>query len=110
MDTTTALLIAIPVLVVLAGVLLFAAARRRDTGEAIGLLTRETRKRDRGSVRPDPEFGRRNRTSSAVSRPISPEPKGCRFNSRRNWKIRRRIPRVEERWNSIGNCSTCRPD
>jgi cytochrome b6-f complex iron-sulfur subunit len=50
MDTTTALLIAIPVLVVLAGVLLFATARRRDTGEAIGALNRETRKRDRGSV------------------------------------------------------------
>ena len=50
MDTTTALLIAIPVLIVLAGVLLFATARRRDTGEAIGALARETRKRDRGSV------------------------------------------------------------
>jgi len=50
MDTTTALLIAIPVLVVLAGVLLFATARRRDTGEAIGALARETRKRDRGAV------------------------------------------------------------
>jgi cytochrome b6-f complex iron-sulfur subunit len=50
MDTTTALLIAIPVLVVLAGVMLFATARRRDTGEAIGALNRETRKRDRGSV------------------------------------------------------------
>src|SRR5688500_6660236 len=50
MEPTTALLIAIPVLVVLAGVLLFATARRRDTGEAIGALARETRKRDRGSV------------------------------------------------------------
>jgi cytochrome b6-f complex iron-sulfur subunit len=50
MDTTTALLIAIPVLVLLAGVLLFATARRRDTGEAIGALARETRRRDRGSV------------------------------------------------------------
>ena len=50
MDTTTALLIAIPVLIVLAGVVLFASARRRDTGEAIGALARETRKRDRGSV------------------------------------------------------------
>jgi cytochrome b6-f complex iron-sulfur subunit len=55
METTTVLLIAIPVLVVLAGVLLFAAARRRDTGEAIGLLSRETRKRDRGGVQPDPD-------------------------------------------------------
>ncbi len=50
MEPTTALLIAIPVLVVLAGVLLFASARRRDTGEAIGALARETRRRDRGSV------------------------------------------------------------
>lgn len=52
MDTTTALLIAIPVLVVLAGVLVLAAARRRDTGEVIGALARETRKRDRGAARP----------------------------------------------------------
>jgi len=52
METTTALLIAIPVLVVLAGVLLVAAARRRDTGEVIGALARETRKRDRGAVTP----------------------------------------------------------
>jgi cytochrome b6-f complex iron-sulfur subunit len=52
METTTALLIAIPVLVVLAGVLLFASARRRDTGEVIGALARETRKRDRGAVTP----------------------------------------------------------
>jgi cytochrome b6-f complex iron-sulfur subunit len=50
MESTTALLIAIPILVVLAGVLLFATARRRDTGEAIGALARETRKRDRGAV------------------------------------------------------------
>jgi Sec-independent protein translocase protein TatA len=50
MEPTTALLIAIPVLVLLAGVLVFATARRRDTGEAIGALARETRKRDRGAV------------------------------------------------------------
>jgi cytochrome b6-f complex iron-sulfur subunit len=50
METTTALLIALPVLIVLAGVLLFASARRRDTGEVIGALARETRKRDRGAV------------------------------------------------------------
>ena len=58
METTTALLIAIPALVVLAGVLLFASARRRDTGEAIGALARETRKRDRGGGRPH-QRGRR---------------------------------------------------
>lgn len=50
METTTVLLIAIPVLVVLAGVVLLASARRRDTGEVIGALARETRKRDRGAV------------------------------------------------------------
>src|SRR5688572_7336854 len=50
MDSTTVLLIAIPLLVVFAGVVLFASARRRDTGEAIGALARETRKRDRGAV------------------------------------------------------------
>lgn len=50
MEPTSALLIALPVLVVLAGVLLFATARRRDTGEAIGALARETRKLDRGVV------------------------------------------------------------
>jgi cytochrome b6-f complex iron-sulfur subunit len=52
METTTALLIAIPVLVVLAGIVVIASARRRDTGTAIGVLARETRKRDRGSVAP----------------------------------------------------------
>ncbi|MDP1820920.1 MAG: Rieske 2Fe-2S domain-containing protein [Acidimicrobiales bacterium] len=55
METTTALLIAIPVLVVLAGVLVFASARRRDTGEAIGELARETRRKDRGKVIPTDE-------------------------------------------------------
>jgi cytochrome b6-f complex iron-sulfur subunit len=42
--------IVIPVVVVLAGVVLFAAARRRDVGSATGALSRETRKRDRPSV------------------------------------------------------------
>jgi len=42
------LVIVIPVVVVLAGIVLIAAARRRDTGEAIGLLSRETVKRDSG--------------------------------------------------------------
>ncbi|MGH9184011.1 MAG: ubiquinol-cytochrome c reductase iron-sulfur subunit [Acidimicrobiales bacterium] len=45
-----ALIIAIPVLVLLAGILLLGAARRRDTGEAIGTLSRETRKRDRSAA------------------------------------------------------------
>ncbi len=50
METSTILLIAIPVLVVLAGIVLFASMRRRDTGEAIGMLSRETSKRDAGKV------------------------------------------------------------
>lgn len=41
------LVIAIPVLVLLAAILLVGAARRRDTGEAVGSLSRETVKRDR---------------------------------------------------------------
>jgi cytochrome b6-f complex iron-sulfur subunit len=44
-----ALLIAIPVLVLLAAVLLVGATRRRDTGEAVGSLSRETVKRDRSA-------------------------------------------------------------
>ena len=54
MEPTTALLIALPVLIVLAGVVIFASARRRDTGEAIGALARETRQRDRGAVAVEP--------------------------------------------------------
>jgi cytochrome b6-f complex iron-sulfur subunit len=50
MSTVTILVIAIPVLVVLAGLLLFASARRRDTGVATATLSRETAKRDRGRV------------------------------------------------------------
>jgi cytochrome b6-f complex iron-sulfur subunit len=42
------LVIVIPAIVILAGVLLVAAARRRDTDDATGLLSRETVKRDRG--------------------------------------------------------------
>ena len=72
MDTTTALLIAIPVLVVLAGVVLFASARRRDTGEAIGALNRETRRRDRGAIalldddEPAPVTGREVERAAAL--------------------------------------------
>jgi cytochrome b6-f complex iron-sulfur subunit len=73
METTTALLIAIPILVVLAGVLLFASARRRDTGEVIGALARETRKRDRGAVAPSevteaPVSGRQVEAAAALER------------------------------------------
>jgi cytochrome b6-f complex iron-sulfur subunit len=39
----------------------FASARRRDTGAAIGVLARETRKRDRGAVEPGDEETLRGR-------------------------------------------------
>jgi cytochrome b6-f complex iron-sulfur subunit len=52
MTTTTIILIAVPTLVVLAGLVLFAAARRRDTDAAIGQLSHETMVRDRGRVTP----------------------------------------------------------
>ena len=42
------LVILIPVIVVLAIVVVVASARRRDTGDAIGVLARETVKKDRG--------------------------------------------------------------
>jgi cytochrome b6-f complex iron-sulfur subunit len=50
MSPTTIIAIAVPILVVLAGVLLFASARRRDTGSAEGVLSSETARRDRGPV------------------------------------------------------------
>jgi cytochrome b6-f complex iron-sulfur subunit len=46
-----ALVIAIPVLVLLAAILLVGTARRRDTGEAIGTLSRETVQRDRAAAK-----------------------------------------------------------
>ncbi|MGH9138142.1 MAG: ubiquinol-cytochrome c reductase iron-sulfur subunit [Acidimicrobiales bacterium] len=45
-----ALLVAIPVLVVLAGILVLGAARRRDSDVAIGWLSRETLRRDRSRI------------------------------------------------------------
>jgi cytochrome b6-f complex iron-sulfur subunit len=50
MSPTTIIAIAVPILVVLAGVLLFASARRRDTGSAEGVMSSETARRDRGPV------------------------------------------------------------
>jgi cytochrome b6-f complex iron-sulfur subunit len=50
MSPTTIIAIAVPVLVVLAGVLLFAAARRRDTDQVSGVMSSETARRDRGPV------------------------------------------------------------
>jgi cytochrome b6-f complex iron-sulfur subunit len=48
----TPVLIAVPVLVVLAVVAVAASMRRRDAGLATGALSRETRKRDAGAVAP----------------------------------------------------------
>jgi cytochrome b6-f complex iron-sulfur subunit len=59
------------VLVVLAVVLLAGAARRRDTGEAVGGLSRETRKRDKGKTATVPErppVGRDVEKAAAIER------------------------------------------
>ena len=48
MSTTTVVAIVILVLVVLAGIVLIGASRRRETDAAVGSLSRETRKEDRG--------------------------------------------------------------
>jgi len=49
MDTSTVAILAVVGLVVLAAVVLLAAARRNQTQQAIGVLSRETRKRDAGA-------------------------------------------------------------
>jgi cytochrome b6-f complex iron-sulfur subunit len=61
------------VLVILAAILLLAAARRRETDAAVGRLSRETRKRDRGdsAVLPDappPVTGRQVERTAALER------------------------------------------
>ena len=72
MSATTALAIAIPALVVAAGVLLFATARRRDTGSATGSISHETTRRDRGPVSLDdegaPMTGREVERAAALGR------------------------------------------
>ncbi len=50
MTPSTIIAIAVPILIVLAGVLLFASARRRDTDAAAGMMSSETARRDRGPV------------------------------------------------------------
>jgi cytochrome b6-f complex iron-sulfur subunit len=50
MSTAAILAIVIPILVILAAVVLFTAARRRDSRGATGYLSRETRKRDRSDA------------------------------------------------------------
>ncbi|HEY6530862.1 MAG TPA: Rieske 2Fe-2S domain-containing protein, partial [Acidimicrobiales bacterium] len=67
------LVIVIPVVVVLAGVVLFASARRRDAGAATGALSRETRRRDRSmevlaSEREEPVSGRQVEAQAALER------------------------------------------
>ena len=56
MTAATILAIAIPIIVVVAALGVISAARRRDTSDATGSLSRETRKRDKGepATLPDP--------------------------------------------------------
>jgi cytochrome b6-f complex iron-sulfur subunit len=72
MTGTTVLAIAIPALVVAAGVVLFAAARRRDTGAATGTMSHETTRRDRGPVALDdggaPVSGREVERAAVLAR------------------------------------------
>lgn len=51
---TAAIVVAVVVLVVLAGLAVFAAARRNDRDRAEGVLSRETRARDRARLEPAP--------------------------------------------------------
>jgi len=71
-NATAVLAIAIPALIVAAGVLLFAAARRRDTGTATGTISHETARRDRGPVSLDddgaPMTGREVERAAALAR------------------------------------------
>ena len=65
--------IGVGVLVVFAIVLLAGAARRRDTGEAVGDLSRETRKRDKGlgraaTIAETPPAGRDVEKAAAIER------------------------------------------
>jgi cytochrome b6-f complex iron-sulfur subunit len=72
MSAVTVLAIAIPTLVVAAGVLLVAAARRRDTGAATGVMSHETARRDRGPVSLDdggaPVTGREVERAAVLAR------------------------------------------
>jgi cytochrome b6-f complex iron-sulfur subunit len=73
------LVIVIPIVVLLAGVVLFAASRRRDSGGATGALSRETVKRDKpaSALEADEELvgvsGRQVEASAALDRrPTAP--------------------------------------
>ena len=66
-------LILIPVFLLLAVLVIFASMRRRDTETAVGQLSRETRKRDRGEpaiVEPDdaPTTGREIEKAASIER------------------------------------------
>jgi cytochrome b6-f complex iron-sulfur subunit len=78
MSPETIIAIAVPVLVVLAGVLLFASARRRDTDAATGVLSSETAHRDRGPVELSdearPPTGREVERAAALARRESAAP------------------------------------
>jgi cytochrome b6-f complex iron-sulfur subunit len=76
MSTSTIVLIAVPVLVVLAGLLLFASSRRKDTDAAIGQLSPETAKRDRGRISPVAEEGAPPVTGREVERAAALERRG----------------------------------
>ena len=67
MDTSTIAILAVVALVVLAGVVLLAAARRNQTQKAIGVLSRETRSRDAGAHEGTRAEGRA--TASATTSP-----------------------------------------
>jgi cytochrome b6-f complex iron-sulfur subunit len=78
MSPGTIILIAVPVLVLLAGVLLFASARRRDTGATRGVMSSETVQRDRGPVQLSeadrPVTGREVERAAALARRESAAP------------------------------------
>ncbi|HEX6236531.1 MAG TPA: Rieske 2Fe-2S domain-containing protein [Acidimicrobiales bacterium] len=78
MSTTTILAIAVPLLVVAAGLLLFASARRRDTSRATGVVSGETIRRDRGPVHLDeggaPVSGREVERAAVLARRAETQP------------------------------------
>jgi cytochrome b6-f complex iron-sulfur subunit len=68
MSSGAIIAIAVGVLVVLAVVLIAGAARRRDTGDAIGGLSRETRKRDKSAKATAPVAATAAPTGAAVEK------------------------------------------
>ena len=72
LSAATVLAIAIPVIVLIAAIGVISAARRRDTSDATGSLSRETRRRDRGEPstlpEPPPELTGREVEQAAAER------------------------------------------